>query len=216
MRTSGLETEHGNTERNSFAKPKIFSGKYLFGVMLGVFVLGMMYGSILLQQGDGVLFDSLSQIQKGFLETQKTGNLLRLVCESLCSSGLFFLITFLMGFSAIGQPVCFCIPFIRGLGLGSSISYFYLYYSYTGIGYCAVVMLPGMVLSVFALIVSARESIRFSNSLLQCFGKNGNKMSQTALRLYIMKHFVLFGVLVLSSLLDGVLSVLFSGLFHLA
>lgn len=215
MRTSELEVQKPKQEGNPAKKQSLFTGRNIFLVMLGLFVLGMMYGSILLQNGDSILVDGLSQIQEGFLEHRKNGRFLGIFWESLCSSGIFFLLSFLLGFSAVGQPVCFCLPFVRGLGLGSCISYFYLYDSYMGIGYCAVVMLPGMVLSVFALILSARESIRFSNSLLQSFWKSNSRLSQTALKLYVMKHLILLGVLILSALLDSILAVLFSQLFHL-
>lgn len=215
MRTSDFEFEYMNVADTSVPKQQWKRIK-VFYVLLALFVLGMMYGSILLKDGSEEILFSLAKIQDTYLTEKSAHSVIYTFFNSVISSGSFFLGSFLLGFSAIGQPLSYGIIFLKGLGIGSSIGYLYLHYGFAGIGYSALLILPGAVVAVFALILSARESIRLSNLLFFSMVREGNPLSKSTCRLYLLKHVILFGFILVSALLDSILTLIFAGMFQFA
>ena len=219
MRTSELEQEI-SLDNSVIKKPikkhsVLFQKQNIFYLLLFLFILGMMYGSVLLKEDNTSLLKNLASIQDVYIRDKLNQSVFLTICNSFVSSGLFFAITFLCGFSAIGQPFTLLVPFVKGLGIGSSIGYLYLNYGIAGIGYSALLMIPSAIISIFSLVLSARESIRLSNTLASLFLKGSIQISKAAFRLYLLKHFILLIFILISALLEGLLTFLFAGLFQI-
>lgn len=215
MRTSGRIVYPGKGKVLSIHKTKAaFYQKRVFYILLALFVLGLMYGSILLKSGNTALLERLATIQNVAVANKVNQSFGITFVHSLFSSGIFVLLAFLLGFSAVTQPATFLIVFVKGLGLGSSIGYFYLNYGLAGVGYSALVIMPGAVISTFALILSARESVALSNLLFFSFTKEENGCNKSTLKLYLLKHLILGAFVLASSFLDAVMALIFAGIFR--
>lgn len=206
IRSLNFSLPNNDNSNSSFKKKKWF---YL---LLFTFTIGLMYGSIMLKSTSDNIFPILETIQKAFTKSKADNSFISNTLSSFTSSILFLFIVFLSGFSAIGQPVGFITLFIKGLGLGSCISYFYLTYSFQGLLYVLVIIVPSMLITLLALILSAKESIKLSNLIFSTFTSE-NSVTITTLKLYIIKHLVLVIFLIASSILDGLFAILFADIF---
>ena len=203
-----------NGEQEKSPVKLIPKNRRVFYALLFCFVLGMMYGSVLLKSDDSGVLSGLETIQETFIADKSSQSVLQTFLDSALSGSLFLGITFFCGFHALGQPFTFFLLFLRGLGIGSSIGYIYLQYGIQGIGYSFLTILPGAVVSTLALILSGRESVRLSNLLLSCFQK-GNSKNKITWKIYLLKHLILLGFILFSAFLDSMTALLFAGLFEL-
>lgn len=188
-------------------------GKKVFYALLFMLVLGMMYGSILLQSESEGMISGLETIQKTYIAEKNSQPVIRTFLNSVLSGSLFLFLTFFCGFHAFGQPFTFFLLFLKGLGIGSSIGYLYLHHGAAGIGYSLLLILPGAAFSTLALILSGRESVRLSNLLFSCFRKEKGRIKITW-KLYLLKHLILLGFILLSAFLESITALLFAGLFQ--
>lgn len=189
--------------------------KRIFFFLIGVFLIGMMYGSILLRDKSGTFLKHLGIIQETILSDKADQSVFESFCGSFGSSLLFFGCSFLCGLSAIGQPLAVLSLFLKGLGLGSSMGYLYLHYGLSGIGYSALFLLPSGAIAVFALLLSVKESLRLSNLLFFALIRGREQISATVWKLYLCKHGILLLILGISALVDTVITFFFAGVFHL-
>ena len=176
------------------------------------FFAGMLYGALLVGFGEKGLIDSLDFITKGYVESRTEQSLLVTFGHSFCSSGIFILVLFVLGFSAVSIPVIVFLPLFKGLGLGVSIGYLYTVYAVKGAAFCAVLVLPAALFSTFAIILAGRESLKLSLLFLSSFVPRINgTISPRGVKLYCAKFLVLLAIVIISSLIDCVTTFLFAG-----
>lgn len=202
-------------EQTRFHHKRSDSRKRAFIGLLVVFFIGMMYGALLLKEDTGSFLESISTIEKNYLEDRFSQSVIKTLIASFISSFLFLLCSFLSGFSALGQVGAIFSLFLKGLGLGSCMGYLYLGYGLSGIGFSALFLLPAGAISVFALVLSAREAMRLSNLLFLSLVKGRECVLPSVLKLYFCKHGILLAMIVVSAFLDAVITFLFAGLFRL-
>ena len=183
--------------------------------LLAVFLVGMLYGAVFLQTEDGGLWSKMSAINQSYLYAAESQSMFANFLNSLTSSCVFLALSFLGGLCAVGQPVSVLTLFIRGLGIGSYMGYFYLAHSVQGVAYSLLLIVPGVLVSVLALGLSCRESLRMSNRILCSFLRGEALLNREIFTLYLKKHLILFIFLVASAGLDCILRAVFSGIFHL-
>lgn len=214
MRTSKTVRSLNFNLENLKQSKQIFSKKGIFYILLLVFMVGLMYGSVLVQSRSQNVLSLLDIIQKTTTQNKINHSFLSIMISSFSSSILFLLVIFLSGFSSIGQVTPFIVLFVKGLGLGSSVSYFYITYGFKGIGYVLVIVLPVTIIVLFSLILSSKEAIKLSNLLFKTFLGN-NLVTLKTIKLYIIKNIVILVFLLFSAILDSILSVLFANMFNL-
>lgn len=185
-------------------------GKTIFLVLIGAFILGLLYGVLVLQQNAAML-ESLRLLTG---ELSKGQSLLEHFF-SACTSALFFLfLPYLLGYSAIGQPVAVFLPFFKGLGLGAFLGSLYASHGLAGMGYAALIVIPAALVLLFALLIACRESIKLSNLIFfNFFGKSATALNIEILRLYHIKFLILFGLALCSAVISAICMWLFSRLF---
>lgn len=180
----------------------LLTALYFAGVFLGV----ILYGTL-----DGERLGALNDITGSFVY----GRLNHTFWETLVNSflGAFLLLTacFWLGFSAAAQPIELFVPVFRGLGAGVSLSGMYGSFGLSGVGMSAVLIIPGAVLSAFALIIAARESLELSGKIFSSvFGRTASGEA-IDFRLYVTKFVILFIILTVSSLVDSLATFIFAG-----
>lgn len=80
-----------------------------------------------------------------------------------------------------------------------------------GVGMSAVLIIPGAVLSAFALIIAARESLELSGKIFSSVFGRTSSGEAIDFRLYITKFVILVIILMVSSLADSLATFIFAG-----
>ena len=122
----------------------------IMAVLLGSFLVAMLYGSVLIAQADDALKEKLLFLTQEYLSTRGEQSVLTTFLSSLSTSAVYLVSAFFLGFFALGQPVCVFMVLFRGFGLGLSMGQIYLNYQAQGFLYCLVLIVPAAVL--FTLI----------------------------------------------------------------
>ena len=193
-------------------KIPVSKGKLMFSVLMAVLLCGVLIGSVVSGNMTVRGNSALSSVTDGYRAgiTERTFG--EVFLSSLTSSGVLVFICFFMGFCAVGQPVHVGILIFRGIGLGATIAHFYSTYGFSGFLDVVFLIVPGAVVSSLALILAAREGMRFSNILGGFLsGVEGERDCKALLRLYMLKFAVLSAIIVTSSLLDAVTAFVSSG-----
>lgn len=186
-----------------------------FFALLLLFLVGMIYGVLMLKGGD--TFGWMQLYTGEYFSALGERTLLQSFFTSFSSVFFYLLASYLLGFCAIGQPVLLLLPFFRGLGLGAFMGYLYVSYGFSGVGYCFLVLLPAAVIALLAILIACRESLRLSAMLFSNFvlGR-GTASGRGVMKLYNLKYLILCAFALASALISTLCIVLFGGIFHLA
>lgn len=134
--------------------------------------------------------------------------------KSLSTSTMFLGAVFVLGFSAIAQPVEIGVLVFRGMGLGVTMAQVYTQYGTTGIAICAVLIVPSALISAYALIIGTREAVYMSNLLMtNSLSDRPSEGMLSSVKLYGTKFLVLEAVCAVSAAVDCLCSVIFAGRF---
>lgn len=178
------------------------------------FFLGLLYGALLLK-GDSGILAQFAIIRQTTLQERLQGGFGVVFWQSLVSNFLFLFGSALCGLWAVGQPFALFLLLAKGLGLGGFIGSLFLQYGAAGIGYAAVLIVPGAVIGIFALLLSVREAICLSGVLFQTLRGAECALDRKTTKLYVLKQAILLLFLLAASLLDGLTAILSAQWFTL-
>lgn len=184
----------------------------LFTLLL-FFVLGMMYGVLLLRSQTDV-YTYLQFWTGEYTQSLQERSLLQNFWAAFSSIFLFLFAAYLLGFSSIGQPCILLIPLFRGLGLGSFMGYLYVEKGIAGIGYSILILLPYSLLALVTIVIGCREALRLSASLFRsALLGTGTPIGISALKLYHIKFLILCLFLLTAAVLNTICVFLFARFF---
>ena len=104
------------------------------------------------------------------------------------------------------------LPLIKGLGIGTVSACLYKAYTLQGLEYYALFLLLPNVLSAAALLFSCKESILFSRDINRSLLKRADSFDGFhAIKLYMLRHFVLMIIMLVSAAIGAVVLYLFHG-----
>ncbi len=197
-----MTDKHIVPKKKTDGRLTLLTGLYFAGVFLGV----ILYGTL-----DGESLAALNDITGSFVNGRLNHTFWETLVNSFSGAFLLLLLSFWLGFSAAAQPIELLIPAFRGLGAGVSLSGMYGSFGLKGVGMSAVLIIPGAVLSAFALIIAAREALELSGNIFtSVFG--GRVSGETLdFRLYFTKFVILCAILALSAVADSLATFLFAG-----
>ncbi len=198
--------ERKNTKSNFIEKNSFFI--LVIGLMIG----GVIIGTLAFCGMDKILTSNISFVTKSFMSLRADQSATEVFLQTLMKSvgQLFFV--FLLGFWAVAQPIEFFIPLFNGLGLGSTFAQIFALEGVKAFGVISLLILPYVLISTFALVIAIRESIRLSNILFKnLITTNKNIIMRQTTKLYCQKFLVLFIIMVIASIVDGICALLFSG-----
>ncbi len=180
-------------------------------VLTMLYFSGVLLGTVLYCMLDGEQLEALNGITGNFVYGRLNHTFWETLVNSFSGAFMMLLLCFWMGFSAASQPIEMLLPMFRGMGAGVAVSGIYYAYGASGIGIAAVLIVPGAVISAFAVIIAAREALDLSGNIyLSAFGKNASG-GQIDFRLYFTKFVILCVILAASSFADSILTFLFAG-----
>ncbi len=191
---------------------KELAGKGMLLLLTVILLAGMICGTISARNSDETMLARLDFLF--FNNFQMEGQtMLGVFAASFVSTFLFLLVLLWMGMSLWGTVLIPVLPFFRGFGLGVSSGFLYASYGWQGVLFHTVVMLPGMVISSVAILLSAREGMRFSKELIGASFSSGKKGrgASPALREYLIRNGMILIIGAIAALLDMGLTTLLAG-----
>ena len=176
-------------------------GKGFFGAVVSnrrlllltlIFAAGMLIGAATVRANASALMLKLLTLFNNYREVKGAQSILENFCNSFVNSFIYLLAVYCAGLCAVGTPLIYVVPMIRGLGLGIISGYLYGTYALRGAGYSALIMYPGVVFSVIALLLACNEGILMSKDMLTLL-TNRKGETDVSYRLYCIR-FVVFCV----------------------
>lgn len=202
-------------QRTSVKTSVLNNKNTIFIILLFFYILGMIYGSLLIKSDVDLVWSKLEFITNEYRAMQTEQAVISTFCNSFFASFIFLFLPYLFGYSSIGQFGTLLVPFFNGLGLGCALGYLYLNYGLKGVGYSALIVIPHSVIALFALIIACRESIKLSNLFFQSFlPKQEKTINLSAIKLYNIKFVILCAILLFAAFINVLTVMLFSRMFH--
>ena len=182
-----------------------------FTTLVLLFLISMIIGSLLVKNVDNSSLKSLISI---YSDKRINQSVLSTFFSSLWSALPLFVIVFFLGFYPLGVPAIYLAPIYKGLGTGLTMGYLYNVCGLEGIVYCFILIVPATFIYTMTLIFSCKESISLSKLLfieLTPKAKKTNLFDEV--KLYFKRYFVLLLPIILSCIVDLVLTVSFARFF---
>ena len=130
-------------------------------ILIFLFILGLAAGTF---SGSkiSVLSEYSDDYLKRFISERTNATFFSVTLNSFMGSALTLLLTFAAGTSMLGVILVPTIFLLRGVLYGSVSALLYSEYSVKGIAFNAVLIIPAAIVFIISLILSSRESIKFS------------------------------------------------------
>lgn len=146
-------------------------------IMMLLFAAGMIIGALSLKKADSYLSGAFSDMFSVYIRSKSGQSLGMNFINSLAVNAAFMLAAFVFGLCAVGLPLICILPIIRGVGIGMLSGYLYSNFALRGLGYCVLVIYPGLIPAIFALLLACSAGINFhmkcSSHFLQLKHKEG-------------------------------------------
>lgn len=201
MNKSKYRVYNGKKVKSVFENSKII-------LLFFQLIAGMLFGAFV----SGKNNEALKGIADAYIRLRNAGFISDFI-NSFAVNGAFIIISVFLGFSLIGCPLIYLLMFFRGLGIGSFCGYMYLKYKLTGIGYSLLTVYPSLIIAVFALIMSCRNSGEYSMNAYEKAVKGRGQFEKDETKIFIFRQAVFLAITALSSLIDAVFALAFSSFF---
>lgn len=219
VKTNSIEQKKVHKKKVSFGKalskikvpviPYIKANKLILSFLFCV-LLGIILGSLFINTQNETLTNNLEFLFNSNFEARVSQPQIYTFISSITSSFVFVLSVLLMGMSLWGVFLIPPVLLFRGIGIGISSGFLFYAYSFKGLLFSLVVVLPGLLVSCIALLLVSREATYFSTALLKAQVKNTRMPSA---KTYLMQNLNVFILIVVSALMDVFFSWCFSGVF---
>lgn len=197
-----------------FRLPDIRKNLLLWSMLASLFA-GVATGAFHGRNADAEMLQSLDLLFLTDFRAGRTQTLHGAFAASFASAFIFMLMIFLSGMSLWGVVSAAVVPFIKGYGYGLSVGFLYSAYGLSGIGYNALVILPGAMLCSVVIASAARQAILCSAKILTLFRKTAvSDDPRVFMRHYLLAMLWLLLLAAVSSLIDMIFTAAFSQLFN--
>ena len=133
--------------------------------------------------------------------------------NSLAVNAAFMLAVFVFGLCAVGLPLICILPIIRGVGIGMLSGYLYSNFALRGLGYCVLVIYPGLIPAIFALLLACSAGINSSYEMLLSLSSGKAQRGEGSIKIYCMRFLIICILIVRAAVTDAAASRLFCKLF---
>lgn len=214
LRSRQKHTHNFSRRHHSFSFSKLLS-KYKYQmVFFVVFMAGQIFSIVYSAVCDDDFVKQLDFLFVTNLDFRLKATAFEVFCSSFSADFIFILITFLLGFSSWGMAV---LPFVcafKGFGVGLSAACMFINHSISGVGFYILVVLPGTVLFLFALLSGVKESFLLSIKFFKYIIPTTDKCSVSGyIKYYLYRYFIVTVLTLLCAVVDMTLWVLFAHMF---
>ncbi len=213
--TAANDTEAAKESRKATGQKKENKVFFLLNVL---FLLGMLLGALFIPKAGTAVLEALDSLFFSNIEARLQSASFATFVASTASSFVFLFAILFCGLSMWGAVIVPVLPVIRGFGLGMTAGYLYGLGT-DGVFYYMAVILPGALVSLLAIQLSAVTAIRFSKRLnrarkLQMSAHHAAFAAQPSTRNYLTRLALAACLAIFAALLDMATAFVFSGLFQ--
>ena len=185
-------------------KNKTTSNKKIIVFLVGLFLIGLIAGSIfitIISKSDQALVkeyikefvNKADKNKLNYLEAWKNASL---------SNGLFIVMVWLLGFSIIGIPIVIFMYFSKAFILGFSLSSFILQYKFKGLLLALIYFFPHHVVNILAYTLIMIYSLKISFILINSIIKKKTISFKAIMNRYLIVFAVSIGMVIVASLYE--------------
>ena len=185
-------------------KNKTTSNKKIIVFLVGLFLIGLIAGSIfitIISKSDQAL---VKEYIKEFVNKADKNklNYLEALKNASLSYGLFIVIVWLLGFSIIGIPIVIFMYFSKAFILGFSLSSFILQYKFKGLLLALIYFFPHHVVNILAYTLIMIYSLKISFILINSIIKKKTISFKAIMNRYLIVFAVSIGMVIVASLYE--------------
>ncbi len=185
-------------------KNKTASNKKIIVFLVGLFLIGLIAGSIfitIISKSDQAL---VKEYIKEFVNKADKNklNYLEALKNASLSNGLFIVIVWLLGFSIIGIPIVIFMYFSKAFILGFSLSSFILQYKFKGLLLALIYFFPHHVVNILAYTLILIYSLKISFILINSIIKKKTISFKAIMNRYLIVFAVSIGMVIVASLYE--------------
>lgn len=185
-------------------KTKTTSNKKIIVFLVGLFLIGLIAGSIfitIISKSDQAL---VKEYIKEFVNKADKNklNYLEALKNASLSNGLFIVIVWLLGFSIIGIPIVIFMYFSKAFILGFSLSSFILQYKFKGLLLALIYFFPHHVVNILAYTLIMIYSLKISFILINSIIKKKAISFKAIMNRYLIVFAVSIGMVIVASLYE--------------
>lgn len=182
-------------------------------IMMLLFAAGMIIGAVSLKRADSYLSGAFSDMFSVYIRSRCSQSLGMNFINSLALNAAFMLAAFVFGLCAVGLPLICILPIIRGVGIGMLSGYLYSNFALRGLGYCVLVIYPGLIPAIFALLLACSAGINSSYEMLLSLSSAKAQRGEGSIKIYCMRFLIICILIVFAAVIDAAASRLFCRLF---
>ena len=180
-------------------KKKTTSNKKIIVFLVGLFLIGLIAGSIFIT----IISKSDQALVKEYIkEFVNKLNYLEALKNASLSNGLFIVIVWLLGFSIIGIPIVIFMYFSKAFILGFSLSSFILQYKFKGLLLALIYFFPHHVVNILAYTLILIYSLKISFILINSIIKKKTISFKAIMNRYLIVFAVSIGMVIVASLYE--------------
>ena len=150
----------------------------------------MLIGAFSINVCDNSEYYGISDYFNGFVSFIKTSSFLEMFYNSFFVFSILLLINFTLGLCLIGNVILVIILFLYSFSIGSITSFLYCKYTFIGISYFAVSILPCLFLLTLNYLLCFKNSFNFSKELLSLCKNNNVSVNIKSYIYKFLTHFV--------------------------
>lgn len=177
-----------------------------------VLICGVLLGVLFVKYANNATYLSLQNLAKAHFKQSEAQSVWLNILSNFGTDCIYISIAFLLGLCLAGEPFLWLLPLVKGLGIGTVSACLYKAYTLRGLEYYALFLLLPNVLSAAVLLFSCNESILFSRDINCSLLKRADRFDGfNAIKLYMLRYFVLLIIMLLSASIGAVVLYLFHG-----
>lgn len=204
------------------SKYKVYNGKIIkemlensrIFILIFLFAAGIIFGASAIRK-DTFIVEKIKELISSFAMLRAGQGVAENFCNSLSVNLMFSAVSVFLGFSLIGYPFILCMPFLRGVAMGAVSGYLYLEYKFTGIGYSFLIIYPGAIVSMIALMLIFNNSCEYSKNAYSKAIQGRGQFEKDETRYFLIRQLIFTAVSSVGSLIDALSAELFSAFFNL-
>jgi len=176
---------------------------YLFVSVL--FIMGIIFGVLTVNALSAQQQQSMALYLHSYFESvaqELDGNDTKSLVELYAWHGRWVLIILVLGLSVVGLPLILIIDFLKGVMIGFSIGYLVGQFSWKGLFFAVVSIVPHNLIVIPVILVSSVAALSFSLYLIRSLVMRRQAVQRQQLHRYLIAHMTLCGLLLGAALIQ--------------
>lgn len=178
--------------QQTYISNKLSSKYFITTIMWFILITGFLFGVTYIYLGGEKSLDTINDWLDKTLQNKSNTTLTNIFLSNIISPNIYIIIIFILGFSPISSLVISFILFLKGLGLGLNITFVFINYGWRGIIYEAIINVPFNIIIMYIIILSARETLKFSYKIYNIIKNKTTANTYINLNQYIIKFLLIF------------------------